>query len=805
MVRQFLFFLLMLLSGFLHAQQGNISGIVTDSATSQPLAFVNIVTSTAHTGCMTDIDGRFTCIVQSFPCKLTFSYVGYKQTDSVFLTNPGRLHIKMATAPTKLSEVVIPAGVNPALIIIENAINHKTENNPYNIPSYTFTSYDKMVFTVDTDQTDTIQRAAVDSASLRLKQALENQHLFLMETVAEHQYLFPGKAQDKIVATRISGFRDLLFIFLISQMQSSSFYEDQIAIAGTSYINPVSKGAAAFYHYALSDTLINPNDTVFVIRFKPREGKNADLLKGMVYISTNRWAIANVIAEPGRDDVKIGMKIQQMYAFINSKQWFPVQLNTEVRLNNVNTNGATPIGYGKSYRSNIQLNADVNRREISNIVVDVVPDAARQPDTLWRHYRVDSLTRRELNTYRILDSLGKANNFDARIKGLSAFVSGKIPMGPLDFDLNRLMRYSTFEGFYLGAGLHTSERFSQRLTFGGYTGFGFRDKDLKYGADASIKLQKYGNTSLSARYYYDLDEAGGTSFFDDEISVFTSENYRRFYVTRMDRTELAESMLGFRILQFVRGAIGVSRKHKVSAFDYQYEQAEGDPSVWTNDHIFGNVIAGLKIAWGEKFIRNNEKKLSMGTRYPVFWLQFTGSRKGFLGGGFRYNRFDARLRFSFVSRLAGKTSIQLSGGLVDRSAPYSELLNGYGSRASTISVYAHSSFATMRTDEFLNDRFGAVFITHNFGKLLLRSGNFEPEFAIVLNAGAGSLKQPERHRYAPFSTMEKGYYETGILINNLLNSPVAGLGIGLFYRLGPYSFNETARNLTIKLTLSGKL
>ena len=160
------------------------------------------------------------------------------------------------------------------------------------------------------------------------------------------------------------------------------------------------------------------------------------------------------------------------------------------------------------------------------------------------------------------------------------------------------------------------------------------------------------------------------------------------------------------------------------------------------------------------------------------------------------------MTYSFVTRRIGKTSIHLTGGLINQPAPYSELINGHGSKASAFSVFSPGSFATMRNDEFLNDRFTAVFLTHSFGNLLFRTENFEPEFAVVLNAGVGSLKDKWRHRNSSFKTMEKGYYEGGFLINNLLKTSLSGLGFGLFYRTGPYGFDSFGKNLTLKLSLS---
>jgi hypothetical protein len=797
-------FLLFSFPFILFPQEYFIGGRVRDSATSEPLAFVNIVINDGKSGGVTDIDGRFRLTSHVRIQTLSFSYVGYRKLKLAVGTNSENLQIQLSRLETQLSEIVVMAGENPAHRIIRNAVDNRKQNNPRNIPSYSFTSYDKMIFTFNADslrQGDTAQMTPEDEKLLKV---IEKQHLFMMESVSEHKYLFPDRSYDKIIATRVSGLKDPLFVFLISQMQSTSFYDEMISIAGTSYLNPLSPNSDRLYFFHLKDTIYgdNPGDSTFIIGFRPRPGKNFDGMKGLLYISNNQWAIQNVIAQPARSNEAFEMRIQQMYEFIDGKQWFPVQLNTEITFNKVNLSRSKPVGIGKSYRRDVNLNAEIIGREIANIAVDVMPDANNKDEVLWQRYRVDSLTMREINTYRIVDSIGKANRFDARIKGISALMSGRLPLGYFDLDLNRLMRYNTYEGFYLGLGAHTSDRLWRRASIGGFVGYGFNDKEVKYGSDLLIKLQRYGNLTLGLNYAYDLEESGGTVYFDDYVSVLSPENYRRFYITRMDRSESAGAMLGFRFFRYVKAGIGISKVHKQPAYEYAFQQNVSDPAVLISDYAFGKLSAGIKFAWGEKFIRSPETQASLGTKFPVLWIQYTGSREGFLDGQYDFNRIDLKLKFSFTTRLVGVTQIQLAGSIVDEVVPYSELNNGHGSKTSTFSVFSPGSFATMRTDEFLNDRFAAIYLTHDFGKLLFRSKYFEPELAIVLNAGFGSLNEPWRHREVTFKTMENGYYEGGILFNNILKSALSGLGFGIFYRTGANSFEAFEKNLTAKLSLN---
>jgi hypothetical protein len=108
----------------------------------------------------------------------------------------------------------------------------------------------------------------------------------------------------------------------------------------------------------------------------------------------------------------------------------------------------------------------------------------------------------------------------------------------------------------------------------------------------------------------------------------------------------------------------------------------------------------------------------------------------------------------------------------------------------------------MRFNEFLSDRFFALFIKQDFGKLLFRTkGKFQPEIALVHNLGFGTLTDQSPHEHITFRTMEKGYYEGGLLINNLIHVQLFKYGLGVMYRYGSYAFPKTIDNFAFKLSL----
>ncbi|MFM1875388.1 MAG: hypothetical protein RL266_1125, partial [Bacteroidota bacterium] len=49
--------------------------------------------------------------------------------------------------------------------------------------------------------------------------------------------------------------------------------------------------------------------------------------------------------------------------------------------------------------------------------------------------------------------------------------------------------------------------------------------------------------------------------------------------------------------------------------------------------------------------------------------------------------------------------------------------------------------------------------------------------------------------------MRKGYYETGLVIEDIIKVNLIGIGGGVFYRYGAYAFSDQFDNLAFKLSM----
>ena len=136
-------------------QAGVIKGKIKDAQTGEEIIGASvIVKEDPGKGTVTGLDGSFNLSVNRDKYTLVCSYVGY-ESQTIQLNNKTTVNIYLKVSANTLEEVVIKPNENPANAIIKKVIAYKNKNNPENISSFKYTSYNKMVYDVKTDGTTT--------------------------------------------------------------------------------------------------------------------------------------------------------------------------------------------------------------------------------------------------------------------------------------------------------------------------------------------------------------------------------------------------------------------------------------------------------------------------------------------------------------------------------------------------------------------------------------------------------------------------------------------------------------------------
>ncbi len=825
--------ILLILSATKIFGQYRVEGRVIDSKTREPLPFVNIIIEGTRHGALTNVDGLFEIRFNEPIGKLLLSYVGYEP--KLYVVDPGkRQHlIEMVQKPIQLDEVVIYPGENPAHRIISNAINHRNTNNPENMGSFRYNFYSKFIVTGEIENdlhevADTtrpgvppdLPKYIPDDVSLptkgdlpfdnidddvptieRMRSHLEGHHLFITETYSERKFLFPGLDNEKVLASRVAGFKSPMFVMLTSQLQSFSFYDDYIEILTAKYLSPISPNSTNRYFFNLEDTLYSGNDSTFVITFRPARGRNFEGLKGVLYINSFNWAVQNVIAEPAGEVDGVHLCIRQKYELIDSLQWFPSEQHTTVQVDI--SSKETVIGEGRMYVENIELNPGLKRRDFSAFEFYWDDKVSTYDEEFWEKHRRDSLTAREFNTYHFLDSVGYEHDFDRLAESMITLFDGNIPWWIFDIDLARVLNYNRYEGLRLGVPLRTNHKLFSWVTLKGYGAYGFKDKEFKYGFGSEVMLHRKSDLRIGFDHSNDVAARGITRFYHPFNSLLNLQAnlYSTLPVRKMDESVKNTAWIGMRTFRNnLSLKLGFTDEKLTLTDDYRFVEGsvQGDEN---NIYSFTETNLQLRFALGEVYIFTPARIVPFFSRNirPVIYLNITKGWDGLLDGEYDYWKAEMLFQYHYNIRMLGTQRWSLQAGMIDRPVPWQRMFSAPG--MSPIPLSVGESFITMEGQSMVSDQYAALFFWHNFGSLLFRKGRVAPEFTVFAKGIYGNVRNPEHHHYADFNIPDKGYFETGITIGKIpFLTENSNINISIAYNFGYYSQPKFFDNLGLGLS-----
>lgn len=762
--------------------QNFISGTVTDEASKEKLAFVNIVVNENGTlGTTSDIDGNFTIKSKEGIKSLTFSFVGYEKKKVDIIEGENNISVRLKPQNIELSEIVIDGTKNPANRIIDSVFKYRDSNNPKSLDSYHYKMYDNMIFTVDTSNL---------SPNDELRQEFRNNDLMVMETVSEQYYQKPNKNKKIIIAKKVSGLNNSNGVYLLENIQSIGFQEDLVTINNKKYVNPISKGSHNKYIFYLESAYkTEENDSIFTIAFAPYKNTAFNSLRGTMTINSDNWAIQNIKAEPNKQDI-FSIDIQQLYEKVDGA-WFPKQLNTNMKIVlegavDANTDGIL-CGIGKSYISEIEINKEIDKN-IFDMSDYSVSENVENHDDVIKYYRYEKLDEERLEaTYKYIENAFKEINFnfDNVFEYINSLMDNEIPIGFINLNFDNIIDYNIGNGFMLGLGLNTNEKVSKIVSLGGYGNYWFKAKEFNYGGNLDINLLGSKDMKLKFSAEHKFERLGDYGF-ESKTNIFDPSDYKLFYVNATSLNNSISANYSTYFNKYIKGFVN-------------FEVADKTPFNWeeTTTYRLSTLDFVLRIAFNEKFARDGNKLRTEGIPNPVIWVSYQKNLKDIFGSPYNFDKAELQFKGSKDTRYVGTTTLTAQLGYISGVAPITDLFNIFGSNKGKFELYSTDNFNTMRPEEFFCDRFAALFFSHNFRNLLIDFKKFHPELILVTNIAWGKLSNENNY---DLKDLSKGYYESGIVIDSIIKTMFNKLGLGIFYRYGPYSFDKVSDNFTLKLS-----
>ena len=807
--------------------QFQINGIVKESASKQALAFATITTNNGINS-VTDVDGKFAVISKTPITFFTVSYIGYTKIKTDVQKNTGFYTISLTQKTDHLNEVVINPE-NAALSIITKTIALKDNNNPQKrLPHFAYKTYNKLIVSANPDsiseQIDSVivRRTKkgiyykIDSTNYKFKNTVNTRHLFQTEKVSQFQFN-DNSLKETILGTKMAGLKQPLYEILSFNLQSFSIYDTKYELFETKYISPIADNAPEEYHYKLLDTVTINGRNSYMVYFKNKKKSKSKGLEGVLYIDQNSYAVAKATLRI-RGLLNITSNHEFEY-FPEENIWFPVHKNFRIikgkNDDDIRIFGGTiqfdgdvddfksrkkqPSDYiylrSESHNFDIEKNKNTVLKN-PYFAVEIEENAFDKEESFWNRYRKDSIDIRSKKTYSELDSIALRKKIASRVRLGKKIINGYLPIGFFDMDLRKIFSYNNYEGFRLGLGGVTNERLSKNFRIEGYYAYGTKDGTFKGSIGAAARMDKEANSWLGFAYTDDVREIASTTF-SIEKKPFKIYDPRPINISTFYNYVSWKSYFETKKIPKTESIWELTHSEIEPKFDYAFLYKEKLYTAYTM------TTAMVSIQWSpfSDFMQTPTDRIETEKRFPKFSFQYSQTLGRLWGNDFNFSKFDFKTEYEKKYLNGQKTSLLFQAGYALGDVPLTHLYNTSPNNITKenilkrITFGGKNSFETMFFNEFFSNKYAFFQFKHAFNRVTLFQ-KVKPSLVLVTRAAWGNLDHPEQHAGLDFKTLNDGFFESGIELNQIFN----GLGLTTFFRYGPNQLPRFEDNIAIKLS-----
>jgi hypothetical protein len=808
--------------------QFQLNGIVKESTANKPLAFATITAADGATT-ISDVDGKFSIFSKNSIAFFDVSYIGHFKTTVPVLKEKNFYAVFLTPKRDDLKEVFI-SNKNPALAIIKQAIENKNKNNPQlRLKTFEFKSYNKLIVSANPDSLkgdiDSVfieksigkTFSKIDSSAYKFKEIVSKQHLFQTEKVSQYQF-GNQKLKETILGTKMAGFKQPIYEILAFNLQSFSVYDSRYELFETKYNSPIANDALNDYNYKLLDTIAIDGRRSYMIYFKNKKKSKASGLEGVLYIDQSNFAVSKAIMR-----IKGVLDISGIHEFQYIPQeeiWFPirktfkivkgkndddikilggtVQFDGDVEKDfKARKKTASDFTYllSKTDNFDIQYNTPLKIKQ-SYISVEIKGDAINKPERFWDSYRKDSLDIRSQKTYLGLDSIAVKRRIASRIRFGRKIINGFLPLGFFDMDLRKIISYNNYEGFRLGFGGVTNDQFLKNFRIEGYSAYGTKDGNFKYNAGLSARVGKLSDSWIGVSYTDDVREIANT-LYTIEKRPFKLYDPRPINISTFYNYVSWKASLKTQIIPKTESIWTLNRSEIEPKFNYVYNL---NGKLYSN-YIMTTAMASLQWSPFSDYMQTPTGRVEVEKRFPKFTFQFTQSLPKVMDNDFEFSKIDFKTEFEKKYLNGQKTNLLFEAGYAIGDVPLTHLYNTSPNNITKetiiqrITFAGKNSFETMYFNEFFSNEFVYFQFKHGFNRVTIFK-KVKPSLVLVSRMAWGNLQKPEQHAGLNYKTLNEGYFESGIELNQIFK----GLGLTAFYRYGPNQLPQFEDNIAVKLS-----
>src|SRR5258706_8059906 len=783
-----------------YSQTTKISGRVTDALTNEPLPFASIIFKGTTIGASADMNGNY-------------SFEASKKVDSVIVHALGYISVTMQVQYGKvqvmnfslrlqqfeLQAVEIKAGENPADIIIRNAIDNRDKNNRENISAYQYEVYNKLEFDISNISEKFMKQRVLKPIAFVFKNidsSVTNKNpylpVFVSESISDLYFKNnPPRKKEIIRATKLSGTENATVSkFLGDMYQNVNIYENFIDLFKKSFVSPITGSVFFFYKYYLTDSSFIDNQWCYKIIFKPKR-KQELTFTGEMWIHDTTFAIKKVnmrMAQDANINFVEDLAIVQEFVLVDSNAWMKKKDIYVVDFLSQNEKMGFIGRKTTSYKNFVVNHPKPDSFLVEGEEISISDSALKRDESYWSLARHGSLSKQEKMVYHMVDTIQTLPVYRTYVDAITFLVTGYKTFGNIEVGpFPKMYSFNKYEGNRFRIGGRTNYNFNKYLLLEGYGAYGSADEVFKYSGSFTYYASRKPWQTFGGGYKKDVEEFGQSQSAFQGYSVIGRQDDDVFQggdivssIIRRVQTNKFTNVEEFSGFFETDWKPGVSTKLQLSHrsfiplgdLDYAYFKEEGNALSIRNALVTSEVSITTRIAFKEKFIEGKRDRISLGSRYPIIFVNYTHGFKDVSNSDFSYNKLSVRLDAKAVLKPFGYSLFAVQAGQTFEPLPYPLLEVHHGNETFS---YRHYAFNMMNYYEFVSDQYAMFIFSHHFNGIffdklpLLRKLKFRE----VINAKSviGSLRQANRDILVNgnrLTSLSHPYYEAGVGIENIL-------------------------------------
>lgn len=788
----------------------DVSGVVVDSASNDPVPFASVKLMKSGRGKVSDKKGRFTIKSVQPGDSLIVTAMGYS-TAKIAASSGNRLIIPIAPDGLQLKEVIVRPRKekyskknNPAVDFVNSIRNRSGMNDPRRNDFYSFDKYERITIALNDLSPDNDKNIILKKFGL-LKEYIDTSevsgspiiNISMREKFSINYYRKEPKSEKEFIdGVSQRGLDDFLDeenmrILYEDFFNDIDLYQNDIYLLHNKFVSPLGRLAPDFYKFYLTDTVDVGGEQCIELSFVPHNAQSFGFT-GKIYVpqGDSTMFIRKVVMNVPRDinlnfikNIYINQEFQR--APDGSRLLMRDDLIAEVQV--------MPGTQGLYFRRNTAYSNHSFDPNKEWYVYEIPGKSMKNTGAIdrdsiyWDSRRYIPLRRGEAAIGPMSAQIRKVPFYYWTEKVVKLFATGYINTAPgskSKFDIgpvNTIVSHNSVEGYRFRLGGMTTANLSPRLFARGYGAYGLRDHRWKYGAELEYSFhdkryhpREFPIHALRLTASYDMDQLGQHYAFTNPDNMFLS------FKRHEDR------LMTYRRIEKLEYILELENNFSLNA---DIEHCRQEPSACTpfidgNGQRFGHyditsMSVSLRYAPGEKFYQTKTARIPIAPEKPVVMLSHKYAPKGFAGNRFAVSVTELSLSQCFWFSAFGYLDAMVKGGHLWTQSPYPNLLIPNANLSYTIQP---ESFALMDPMEFINDSYAHFDLTYwangaIFNYIpLLRKLKLREVFAVRGLWGHLSRKNrpelnPEQFRFPDGARAElmtaKPYVEASVGIDNI--------------------------------------